>query len=167
VTNITDMTFALDKNEFVMHLRSKIRRPTSVVLTLFLLLWAGAGTSASAASERSHACHSGTMHLQRSSALRAGELSQRCCPQHGASPSFSEETTHTASLNCQQDCCKLDGQPSRIPAYLASGNQKLPYSAAPSANRIFGERRAACAVASATIPLFTKTVFDLKADLRI
>ena len=150
-----------------MHLRSEIRRLISVALALFLLLWVGAGTSASAVSESAHACHTGTTHLQRSSTLRTGEFSHQCCPRHAGSPSLSEESVHVVSLSCQQSCCKLRGQPPRTPAYLASSNQRSPCSAAPSANRFFGERREACAIVSAPIPPFTKAVFDLKADLRI
>jgi hypothetical protein len=150
-----------------MHCWSQIRRKMSLVLTLTLLLWVGAGPEASAISVHPPGCIAGTTHSQHGSAAGITGSSHHCCPPPADSASSLQESFHTASVACQQSCCKLGRQPAHAVACLTSDNRHTPDSTGPSAKKICGAPSTTFEVTSAPVPPFHKAVFDLKADLRI
>src|ERR1700685_673578 len=150
-----------------MHSSMQIRRMMSMVLTLALLLWVGAGSEASAIPVHPSGCHAGMMHAEHARTSGANASAHHCCPQPASSVILVESSFHVASVACQQSCCKLQRQPAHAVACLARDNRQTPDSTGPSAKKICGAATANLEVASASIPPFHKAVFDLKADLRI
>jgi hypothetical protein len=146
---------------------TQIRRMMSLVLTLALLLWVGAGSEASAIPVHPSGCHAGMMHIEHARISAANASAHHCCPQPASSVVSVESSFHVASVACQQSCCKLQRQPAHAVACLARDNRQTPDSTGPSANKICSVPTSNFEVAIAPIPALHKAVFDLKADLRI
>jgi hypothetical protein len=150
-----------------MHSWSELRRLVSLVLTLTLLLWVGAGTAANAYSGHGSVCPAGAMHSEHVNATGAEAVSHHCCPQHPSSALSLEESLNSTSPACQRSCCKVRRQPLYDVACLGSDNRQAPYSAVLPANNLYGAPTTTFEVAIAPAPSFQKAVFDLKSDLRI
>ena len=158
---------SLNYNLFTMYCWSDRRRLLSLVLTLTLLLWVGVGSDASAFFGHASGCHVGAMHLQHAGGSSTRSGSHHCCPEPENSATSLRESFDTASLACQQSCCKIRQQPVHALASVGSDKRQAPLSAGPSAKKICDAPTTTFGLASAPTPPFHKPVFDLKADLRV
>jgi hypothetical protein len=139
------------------------QRTLSIALALTLLFWAEVVPAAKASSAQMHACRAHVMHPQQLHHMSAGM--HACCPQPEAA--LLPSPIAMAKIACQQDCCKIGGQPAPRVPFLLSSNKAPAMARSVSTDRVASPEAQAQGLIRFYPPPITKAVFDLKTDLRI
>jgi len=148
--------------------RQQIRKASSLILAIALVLWAGAGVATVQTSNNSRQCRARMSHLYRATSAAMHAMSPGCCPGHVSSkPGCTSYPAAAPPRDYRPDCCDLSNLPARPRAFLIASHTPVELTAHTTAGPSLVSSPPRGGLWLGESPPFTKRVFDMKTDLRI